>query len=72
MLARELAEVLWYSLTELSMIPVMGGRIKPPKKRSSQMKMAKTWKFETQGMGIAERTAQIPQQQHMYWAFKVL
>jgi hypothetical protein len=74
MLAREFAEVLWYSLTEFSMIPVMGGNMNPPKNSSSQMNIANTWKLDAgiQGIGIAESTAHIPTQHCMYWAFRVL
>ena len=38
----------------------------PPKNSKHQMNVAKMWKFDTKGIGKAERTAQTPMTHYMY------
>ncbi len=44
-------------LTEISKIPVITGTIKPPRKRSDQIRILNRVKLSTKGIGIADNTA---------------
>ena len=59
MFAIAFADVLLFSSTEFSMIPVTGGKMHPPKKRTNHMKIAKRLKL-TNGTGRAQTTANPP------------
>jgi len=50
--AIEFTDPLWYSFTVFSIIPVTGGRRKPPKKSKSHIRAQNIWKFSTNGAGI--------------------
>jgi hypothetical protein len=65
----ELAIVRSCYLTEMSKIPVITGTIKPPKKRSDQIRILKRVKLSTKGIGIADATAKSETRQQIYSAF---
>jgi hypothetical protein len=53
----------------MSKIPVITGTIKPPKKRSDQIRILKRVKLSTKGIGIADATAKSETRQQIYSAF---
>ena len=50
-------------------MPVITGTIKPPRKRSDQIKILNTVKLSTNGIGMADKTAKRETKQHIYSAF---
>ncbi len=65
----ELAIVRSCYFTEISKMPVITGTIKPPRKRSDQIRILNRVKLSTNGIGMADKTASRETKQHIYSAF---
>ena len=62
-LANEFAVVFSFGSIVASIIPVNGGNIKPPQKRSSQRSKSKTQKLLMNGIGAAQRRQRMASEQ---------